>query len=56
MQWLEQADWVSGSATVPVAGLGVPPSPWSNENAIGGTPTAAGETPALPETEESRRT
>jgi phosphoribosylformylglycinamidine (FGAM) synthase-like enzyme len=35
---------VQGSATVPVASDGVSPS----KNAVGGTPTAAGETPALP--------
>jgi phosphoribosylformylglycinamidine synthase len=35
---------ISGSATVPVASDGVSPS----ERAVGGTPTAAGETPALP--------
>jgi phosphoribosylformylglycinamidine synthase len=35
---------VQGSATVPVASDGVSPS----ERAVGGTPTAAGETPALP--------
>src|SRR4029077_18868234 len=36
---------VMGSATVPVASDGVSPS----SNAVGGTPTAAGETPALPD-------
>jgi phosphoribosylformylglycinamidine synthase subunit PurL len=35
---------VQGSATVPVASDGVSPS----MNTVGGTPTAAGETPALP--------
>jgi len=41
---------VSGSATVPVAGLGVPPSPSFIGNTVGETPTAAGRRPALPET------
>jgi hypothetical protein len=44
---------VSGSAIVSVAGLGVPPSLLGDEDAVGETPTAAGQRPALPETKKS---